>query len=104
MMFKASTTTRRCKIQSKNDRKSEEIKISMDGRGRALDNIFIERLWRSVKHEGIYLKGYAHMSELMIGLTQYFSFYNNERPHQSLADQTPSRTYQSAQGGVETIT
>lgn len=79
--------------------KREEIKISMDGRGRALDNIFVERLWRSVKYEDIYLKGYANMGELMVGLTQYFSFYNNERPHQSLADQTPNRTYQSAQGG-----
>ncbi len=56
----------------------------MDGRGRALDNIFVERLWRNVKHEDVYLKGYANMAELMIGLAQYFSFYNEERPHQSL--------------------
>jgi len=52
--------------------KREEIRISMDGRGRALDNIFVERLWRSVKHEDVYLKGYASMGELMIGLAEYF--------------------------------
>lgn len=79
--------------------KRKAIKISMDGRGRALDNIFVERLWRSVKYEDIYLKGYANMSELMIGLTDYFSFYNSERPHQSLANQTPGQVYKSAQGG-----
>ena len=49
------------------------------GRGRALDNIFVERLWRSVKHEDVYLKGYATMGELMIGLTEYFAFYNIQR-------------------------
>ncbi len=79
--------------------KREEIKISMDGRGRALDNIFVERLWRSVKYEDIYLKGYANMGELLIGLSEYFTFYNGERPHQSLSNQTPSRVYESAQGG-----
>ncbi len=79
--------------------KREEIKISMDGRGRALDNIFVERLWRSVKYEDIYLKGYACMGELLIGLSEYFTFYNGERPHQSLSNQTPSRVYESAQGG-----
>jgi putative transposase len=61
----------------------QEITISMDGRGRALDNIFVERLWRSVKHEDIYLKGYATLPELLIGLTEYFDFYNRERTHQS---------------------
>ena len=53
----------------------------MDGRGRALDNIFVERLWRSIKHEDVYLKGYATMSELLIGLTEYFVYYNTERPN-----------------------
>ena len=57
------------------------IKISMDGRGRALGNIFVERLWRSVKHEDIYLRGYETMSVLLIGLTAYFRFYNTERSH-----------------------
>jgi len=79
--------------------KREGVRISMDGRGRALDNIFVERLWRSVKYEDVYLKGYANMAELMVGLAQYFSFYNEERPHQSLGYQTPSQVYKSAQGG-----
>jgi putative transposase len=77
----------------------EDVKISMDGRGRALDNIYVERLWRTLKYEDIYLKGYANMGELTIGLTQYFSFYNDERPHQSLSYMTPNRVYKSAQGG-----
>ena len=79
--------------------KRESIAISMDGRGRALDNIFVERLWRSVKHEDVYLKGYANMAELTIGLAQYFAFYNEERPHQSLEYQTPGKVYRSGQGG-----
>ncbi len=79
--------------------KREEINISMDGRGRALDNIFVERLWRSVKYEDIDLKGYARMGELLIGLSEYFTFYNGERPHQSLSNQTPNRVYESGQGG-----
>lgn len=54
--------------------KREEITIRMDGRGRALDNIFVERLWRSVKHEDVYLKGYASLGELTIGLVDYFAF------------------------------
>jgi putative transposase len=56
----------------------------MDGRGRALDNIFVERLWRSLKHEDIYLKGYSTVAELTLGLVEYFAFYNGERPHQGL--------------------
>ena len=64
--------------------KAHSIAISMDERGRALDNIFVERLWRSVKHEDVYLKGYSNTMELMLGLTEYFVFYNGERPHQSL--------------------
>jgi putative transposase len=79
--------------------KDQGVVISMDGRGRALDNIFVERLWRSVKHEDIYLKGYATMGELMIGLTAYFAFYNSERPHQSLKGKTPDIVYQTASGG-----
>lgn len=75
------------------------ITISMDGRGRALDNIFVERLWRSVKHEDVYLKGYVSMPELQLGLTKYFEFYNTERPHQSLGNNTPRQVYQTASGG-----
>jgi putative transposase len=79
--------------------KREGVLISMDGRGRAFDNIFVERLWRSVKHEDVYLKGYASMGELMLGLTAYFTFYNGERPHQSLGQKTPDVVYRSGAGG-----
>ncbi len=79
--------------------KRECVVISMDGRGRAFDNIFVERLWRSVKHEDVYLKGYASMGELMVGLTEYFVFYNGERPHQSLENKTPDAVYRSKIGG-----
>ncbi len=78
---------------------NEKITISMDGRGRAFDNIFVERLWRTVKYEDIYLKGYAQVDELLPGLSQYFAFYNSERPHQSLQNQTPDVVYATAQGG-----
>lgn len=81
----------------------QDITISMDGRGRALDNIFVERLWRSVKYECIYLKGFSTMSELIIGLTDYFSFYNYERPHQSLEDRTPNEVYLSGKNGGASI-
>ena len=70
-----------------------EIQISMDGRGRALDNIFIERLWRSVKYEEIYLYRYETVPALIVGLERYFPFYNQERPHQSLDYQTPATVY-----------
>jgi len=69
------------------------IRISMDGRGRALDNIFIERLWRSVKYEDIYLKEYADVSALEAGLDSYFGFYNQERLHQSLSYRTPAEVH-----------
>ena len=78
---------------------AHKIAISMDGRGRALDNIFVERLWRSVKHEDIYLKGYSTIPELLIGLTSYFGYYNTERAHQSLGYQTPEVVYRTAKGG-----
>jgi putative transposase len=67
-----------------------DIAISMDGRGRALDNIFVERLWQTVKYEDIYLKDYATPREVFGGLRDYFQFYNWERPHQSLAYRTPA--------------
>lgn len=60
-----------------------------DQHGRALDNLFVERLWRSVKHEDVYLKGYATLGELTVGLTDYFAYYNGERPHQALDYRTP---------------
>lgn len=70
-----------------------DIKISMDGKGRAMDNIFIERLWRSVKYEEIYLHEYQNVKELIMALKQYFNFYNFERTHQSLDDQIPIEVY-----------
>lgn len=75
------------------------VKISMDGRGRALDNIFVERLWRTVKYEDIYLKGYASLPELEEGLEAYFGFYNDERLHQALGEQTPNAVYANGNGG-----
>ena len=68
-----------------------QILISMDGRGRALDNVFIERLWRSLKYEDIYLKDYNSVLELEAGLIKYFHFYNNERPHSSLDGEVPAK-------------
>jgi putative transposase len=69
------------------------VAVSMDGKGRCLDNVFVERLWRTVKYEDIYLRGYAAVPELHEGLERYFPFYNEERPHQSLAYQTPAAVY-----------
>ena len=65
------------------------IQISMDGRGRWMDNVFIERLWRSLKHEDVYLKGYADGKELHGGLSDWIAFYNDQRPHQALGYRTP---------------
>ena len=73
--------------------KSNDIKISMDGRGRALDNIFIERLWRSVKYEHVYLNIYDDGVSLYKGLKKYFQFYNWERSHQTLDYKTPISVY-----------
>ncbi len=83
--------------------KGAGIAISMDGRGRALDNIFVERLWRSVKHEDVYLKGYGTVAELTFGLMEYFAFYNGERPHQSLGNRTPNTVYADGTGGDASI-
>lgn len=69
------------------------VQISMDGRGRALDNIFTERLWRSIKYEEVYLHDYASPKEAARNLTRYIQFYNHERPHQSLDYQTPAQVY-----------
>ena len=73
--------------------KSNKIKISMDGRGRCLDNIFVERLWRSVKQENIYLNNYQNVLETHNGLNEYFKFYNEKRRHQSLNNLTPKEVY-----------
>ena len=71
----------------------QQIAISMDGRGRCLDNIFVERLWRSLKYEEVYLKDYASVIEARSGIARYFQFYNHERLHQSLDYQTPAAIY-----------
>ena len=67
--------------------------------GRALDNIFVERLWRSVKYEDVYLRKYEGVQDLLVGLRSYFGFYNAERRHQSLDYKTPDVVYQTATGG-----
>lgn len=72
------------------------VAISMDGRGRALDNVFIERLWRSVKHEDVYLRDYQGVRECEAGLAVYFAFYNARRRHQSLGRRTPAEVYAGA--------
>ena len=71
----------------------KEIQISMDGRGRCMDNIFTERLWRTVKYENVYLASYANFNEANAGLKMYFHFYNTLRPHSSLQNQTPAQVY-----------
>jgi putative transposase len=71
------------------------VAVSRDGRGRALDNVFVERLWRSVKYEDIYIKEYERVSELESGLTAYFRFYDEDRPHQSLDYRTPGEVYRA---------
>lgn len=78
---------------------SHNISISMDGRGRCLDNIFVERLWRTVKYENVYLRGYQTIPEARTGLAEYFEFYNKERFHQSLDNKTPWQVY--CGGGIE---
>lgn len=72
---------------------ASSVKISMDGRGRCMDNIFNERLWRTVKYENVYLESYKNIAEAREGLSEYFRFYNNERRHQSLANQRPAEVY-----------
>ena len=73
--------------------KDAGVRISMDGRGRSLDNIFVERLWRTVKYERVYLHNYETVREAIQDIGEYFDFYNNERPHQSLDYQIPAEIY-----------
>ena len=68
----------------------------MDGRGRALDNVFVERLWRSVKYEEVYLKEYVNGQDAHDGLRAYFEFYNQDRPHQALNNRTPQQVYEGS--------
>lgn len=80
--------------------RQREIKISMDGKGRWLDNVFVERLWRSLKYEEVYLYAYDSISEARAGIARYFDFYNNERQHQALGYQTPTSFYDGMRGEV----
>ena len=73
--------------------KTQNIQISMDGRGRVFDNIFTERLWRSLKYEDVYIKDYQSVPEGRKGINQYLNFYNHERLHQSLDYRTPAEVY-----------
>lgn len=75
------------------------IQISMDGKGRALDNVFVERLWRSVKYEDIYIHDYRTIPEVRVGLKSYFEFYNTKRPHQSLGYRAPELVYWEGRKG-----
>jgi putative transposase len=76
------------------------IRISMDGRGRWLDNVFIERLWRSLKYEDVYLKGYADGREARAGIAAWIAFYNARRPHQALGGQAPMVVWRAGTGGA----
>jgi putative transposase len=78
---------------------SAGVAVSMDGKGRCLDNVFVERLWRTVKYEDIYLRGYETVPELRQGLGRYFPYYNEERWHQSLAYRTPAAVYRQGRDG-----
>ena len=73
--------------------KQHGVRISMDGKGRYTDNIFVERLWRTVKYEEVYLKAYSNGREARVGLEAYFYFYNNQRPHQALGYRTPAEVF-----------
>ena len=77
------------------------VKISMDGKGRYQDNIFVERLWRTVKHEEVYLKDYASVLEAQRGLADYLRFYNGLRPHQALGYRTPAEVFYEGQDVVD---
>jgi len=77
------------------------VKISMGGKGRYQDNIFVERLWRTVKYEEVYLKAYASVLETQRGLEDYFRFYNGLRPHQALGYRTPAEVFYGEQDVVE---
>ena len=72
---------------------AREIKISMDGKGAWRDNVFVERLWRSIKYEEVYLRAYNSVSEARTGIGRYLSFYNSRRPHSALDGRTPDQAY-----------
>jgi putative transposase len=75
-----------------------DVKISMDGKGRCIDNVFVERLWRSLKYEDVYLRAYTNLIEARAGIAKYFRFYNTRRSHQALGHQTPAGFYDGLLG------
>jgi len=77
-----------------------DIKISMDGKGRWVDNVFVERLWRSMKYEEVYLNAYDSVADARESLSRYFEFYNSERRHQSLGNQTPETVYNQTAASI----
>ena len=79
------------------------VAISMDGRGRWMDNVFIERLWRSLKYEDVYLKGYADGREAARGIAEWIAFYNDRRPHQALADRAPMAVWREGAAGAKAV-
>jgi len=83
--------------------KTRQIRVSMDGTGRAFDNVFVGRLWRTVKEEEVYLKAYEGVPALKRSLKEYFTFYNGVRPHQSLGCETPAKTYREALDTTEEL-
>ena len=94
--LKIINSDQRCQFTSKmwtEALKKQGIEISMDGKGRCLDNIQIERFWRSLKYEEVYLKSYESMTEVRKNIGKYIDFYNQKRPHQSLEYQTPDEAY-----------
>jgi putative transposase len=80
-----------------------DVRISMDGRGRWMDNVFIERVWRSLKYEDVYLKGYADGRKAARGIAEWVAFYNERRPHQALADHTPMAVWREANAGPKAV-
>ncbi|OIO49186.1 MAG: integrase [Parcubacteria group bacterium CG1_02_41_26] len=99
-IFNSDQDARFTSPQFTNLLEEKEIRISMDSRSRYLDNIFNERLWRTVKYENIYLKHYQNISEAREGLTKYFDFFNTKRFHSSLNDLTPAQIYFESQSRV----
>ncbi len=83
--------------------KANDIKISMDGKGRAIDNVFTERLWRSIKYENIYLRGYQTMKEAEAGIAEYIEFYNLSRLHESLDYRTPHQVHEGVYKAKEIV-
>ncbi len=79
-----------------NELKDRGVRISMDGRGRAIDNVFVERLWRTIKYEEVYLREYTGLADARRHIATYLDFYNERRPHSKLDDKTPSETYASS--------